>query len=75
MLYGALSSLRPWPSRNVFTDNVRGDKTILENSWPLLKEVAQPVTEREPGTAVGGSNCSMLKLPGNQANIRCLNLS
>ena len=31
------------------------------------------MTEREPGTVVDDSNYSMLKLPGDQVSIRCLN--
>ena len=57
-----------------FTDNIRGDKNILENRWPLLKNAVQPVTEREPGTVVDSSNYPMLKLSRDQVNIRCLNL-
>ena len=32
------------------------------------------MTDLEPGTVVDGSNYPMLKLPGDQFNIRCLNL-
>ena len=65
--------LLPWSSRVFFTDNVRGDKNILKNASRSLKEVVQPVTKREPGTVVDGSNYPMLKLPGDHVNIRCLN--
>ena len=56
-----------------FTDNVRGDKNILEDVFPSLKKALQPVTDPEPGKVVDHSHYPKLTIPGDSVEIRCIN--
>ena len=56
-----------------FTDNVRGDKNILEDVFPSLKEALQPVTDPEPGKVVDYSQYPKLTIPRDSVEIRCIN--
>ena len=54
-----------------FTDNVRGDKNLLESVFPSLKSDVKPVDKPEPGTVIDNSKYPKLMIPGDQVQIRC----
>ncbi|KAG2216108.1 hypothetical protein INT45_001912 [Circinella minor] len=59
------------PATSLF--HLKGDKNILEDVFPPLKEALQPVTDSKLGRVMDYSQYPKLTIPGDSVEIRCIN--